>query len=259
MDVEDDDSSPQLDEFLSNLGAKVTTSSSNKKLKIMFESTKDDLQSNQKNNQLTLLRKMPLDLPNVNVFPDSFQMINDLKSVIGVYKLDNEQGLEAETWINYVKHNLDSNKIVFEDIKDHFFIYLSKEFHEWFFKLKDDDKIDFEKFKSSFVNQSINLKVDRINVALMEEDSFIDKLKQVHASDNQMLNEINTMSLYTFMKMKFLSIKACFKSIDRTDLVLMAISMLKNKNTKNKIFKYRKADLADFLTYCKNIDLISKE
>lgn len=204
----------------------------------------------------TFINHLPSD--NHLMFAPSM-VLNDLsklKKRFGLFMILNSDNLDPETWISNVKNNLEREYPSPNDIIDQFFIFLHKDYHPWFFKLDKNIKKGFNLFKDEFLKESKRQHFDQFSMCLMKQNDFVNKLKEKF--DTKINLELSSNPIYSYFKYKFMSIKQCFLSIKREEMVLMAINLLDSKENQSKIFSYRKLDLKDFLIFCQNLDLVQK-
>lgn len=170
--------------------------------------------------------------------------LSKLKNIFGIYKLF--KGIEPETWIErvdiYLNVNYSSNK---KEIIKFFYIFLSDDYHEWFFKLSIDT---FEELKEGFLEQSYDLIKSYHQMMYASEEEFINLIKSkfdINASDLQK----NKLKVYFEHKFKVFG-KVCPHRCSK-EIIMDSIMLLDDDKVKRKYYGLRNLEISDFITSIK--------
>lgn len=181
--------------------------------------------------------------------------LSNLKKKFGCFELFNKDSIEPESWFALVKDYLDKNYSDSNPIIKCFYVFLSEEFHNWFFKLNITNLVDLEE---AFLKECTRIRLETSSLSLLSQDEFIIKLKTKYATDNQVIKSINASPTYSYFKYKWYYLNKSFSSLSASDLLKISITLLEEDTLKQKMIEYRQLSLKDFLVFCKHIDITQK-
>lgn len=171
--------------------------------------------------------------------------LNRLKKTFGVYKLF--KGIEPEVWIErvdiFLNLNYSSNK---KEIVKFFYIFLSNDYHKWFFDLNSD--CSFDDMKTGFLDQSYDIVKSYHKMMYAGQTEFLNLIKSnFDVSDADIAK--NKFKVYFENKFKIFGKTCPNRSIK--EIILDSIMLIEDESAKLKYYGLRNLEIDDFITSIK--------
>jgi hypothetical protein len=174
--------------------------------------------------------------------------LEKLRKELGIFSLFGNTGVnDADMWITKVENHMVNNYNCPNDLLHYFHSFLNdNDLKIWFYKLTDDKKSDFSRFKPIFIAKCLDLEIIIHDLVDLKKNQFLAKLKILYP---KLTNEIDSSPLTTYFTQKFLMYSKLFPQLNKELGTKKIIFQLEDKELIKKFYNFRKDNLKTIISF----------